>query len=1256
MATLALAIGGQFVGGLVGGPIGATVGRALGALAGSAIDGMLFGEPERRSVRRTAQSDVRLTGSSEGIGVPKLFGWSRLSGNIIWATELEVVTTVTGGGGGGKGFAAPSQPVETEDELIVSFAIGLCEGEVLRMGRIWADGQLLDTEGLTMRFYSGSDTQPVDGLISAKQGAGNAPAYRGLCYIVFERLALKRFGNRIPAISVELCRVVGALERDLRAVTVIPGATEYGYDPTPRLRLVSPGVSVSENVHAEPGVSDFTVSIDELTALCPNLEAVALVVCWFGDDLRCAECQIGPRTEGTSRVIAVSEWLVAGLGRGDVPVVSSHDGGPAYGGTPSDHAVLAAIADLKARGLRVTLYPMILMDIPAGNTLPDPYWGGTGQPSYPWRGRITCDPAPGQVGSPDGTEDIGAQVAAFIGQGYRAMHLHYAAIAATAEADALIIGSEMRGLTTLNDGAGSFPMVDGLVTLAADVRAIVGPDVKLTYAADWSEYAGWQGGGGGEKYFHLDPLWADDNIDAIGIDNYMPVADWRDGTAHLDADAAGSIYDVAYLRANIAGGEGFDWYYSSDADRQAQLRAPISDGAHDEPFVWRFKDLVGFWSNPHYDRPGGVRATEPTAWVPGSKPVWFTEVGCGAVDKGANQPNVFGDAKSSEDGRPYFSTGAPDALMQRQVLRAHLDHWADPATNPEGMVDIHNIYAWTWDARPYPAFPGRRDVWADGVNHATGHWLTGRLGQTSADELAVAVAAEFGIELEVEGAAGPMVSGYVVDGPATAREALEPVLEAAGLDIAVRGGGLSLVSELAAPRATIGHDQLVAEDKPVLSRRRPDPGEQPDRLVLGFLDRERDYLSGTVTALRPDGRGLVASTSALTLDPHAARVAAETMLTRRDGANDEVTFGLSEADAALEPGDVVTLADVGQVRITAIRDARHREVTGRRRSARGAVASEMTRPRPPEPVLGIGRPDVVLAHLPGTPDDPLRSRLVIGAFAEPWPGDVVIDGPDGVTLARLTRPAGIGVLAEDFPAGPVESWDETSELVVDLSWGHPVGDGDAAALEGRRAVAVETDAGGWEVVGFAEAELVAPQRYRLTRLRRGIGGSIAAVGEAAAGRRCMVLDARVMQVPVPDAWLGTTRTLLVYGGPRDFDGVAVDVVLGVGAMLPLPVADLMAERIAGDIAISWRRRSRADTGASVHLTLPLDYAPEAYTVAIYDGETLVRTLQSTVPEAVYTAGQQVADFGGPATDIRIVVSQLSAVYGAGHTSEVMFDD
>ena len=292
-----------------------------------------------------------------------------------------------------------------------------------RLGRIWADGQVLDTEGVTLRFYGGSETQAADSLIEAVQGAGNAPAYRGLCYIVFERLPLGPFGNRIPNIAVELCRVVGELEPQIRAVNVIPGAGEFVYDPVPRVRLVSPGVTASENTHVSASVSDWTVSIDELMALCPNLETVSLVVAWFGDDLRCSHCTIAPRTEGVSRNVSGTTWRVAGLTRAEAQVSSMHDGGLAYGGTPSDASVLAAIADLNARGLKVTLYPLIMMDIPVDNAM--------GQPAYPWRGRIACDPPPGAVGSPDGTGTAAAQVAAFV-PGYRDFILHYAGLAATA--------------------------------------------------------------------------------------------------------------------------------------------------------------------------------------------------------------------------------------------------------------------------------------------------------------------------------------------------------------------------------------------------------------------------------------------------------------------------------------------------------------------------------------------------------------------------------------------------------------------------------------------------------------------------------------------------------------------------------------------------------------------------------------------------------------------------------------------------------
>jgi hypothetical protein len=106
------------------------------------------------------------------------------------------------------------------------------------------------------------------------------------------------------------------------------------------------------------------------------------------------------------------------------------------------------------------------------------------------------------------------------------MVLHYAHLCALAGGvDAFCIGSELRGLTQIRDGADSYPFVAALQALAGDVRSVLGGGTKLGYAADWSEYFGHHSqDGSGDLFFHLDPLWADTAIDFIGIDNYMPLS------------------------------------------------------------------------------------------------------------------------------------------------------------------------------------------------------------------------------------------------------------------------------------------------------------------------------------------------------------------------------------------------------------------------------------------------------------------------------------------------------------------------------------------------------------------------------------------------------------------------------------------------------------------------------------------------------------------------------------------------------------
>ncbi len=383
----------------------------------------------------------------------------------------------------------------------------------------------------------------------------------------------------------------------IRAVTMIPAATEWGYAPYEVFQDAVTGFteyaatqngysaydssqwvvrySEAESAGRIGGAAcDWATSLNSLQNQLPNCELVNLYAAWYGNDLRAGSCMLVPGVTHDGSGEMPNEWQCNGLSRNQAHIVSSVGCNAAYGGTPDDQSLVAAIEDLKGRGLKVCFTPFILMDIPAGNTLPDPCTGAIGQPVYPWRGRITKS-----FETADETQQVAAEVAAFVAQ-YRTFVLHCAQLCADAGGvDAFLLGTELRGLTWLRDAAGSYPFVSALIELAADVKAVL-PDAQLTYAADWSEWFGHQpADGSGDVFFHLDPLWADANIAAIAFDNYWPLSDWRDGAPNADETVKSdgtvtAITDYGYLMGNVRGGEGYDWYYASPADREFKRVAP----------------------------------------------------------------------------------------------------------------------------------------------------------------------------------------------------------------------------------------------------------------------------------------------------------------------------------------------------------------------------------------------------------------------------------------------------------------------------------------------------------------------------------------------------------------------------------------------------------------------------------------------------------------------------------------------------------
>lgn len=203
MAIL-VAVGGALLGSAVG--IGASAGWLIGSLIGT----FLFPSSSGRDQEGPRLGDLSVTSSAAGAPIPIGYGTVRLGGNMIWSTGIEEVKheeEVEGGKGGGG-----SQTITTY-EYFCSFALGFAEGPCDDLLRIWADGKVIydktgqsgsTSAGLKFRLYRGTEEQGQDSLIVADKGTDGTPAYRGLVYVVFDRLPLKDFGNRIPNITAEI--------------------------------------------------------------------------------------------------------------------------------------------------------------------------------------------------------------------------------------------------------------------------------------------------------------------------------------------------------------------------------------------------------------------------------------------------------------------------------------------------------------------------------------------------------------------------------------------------------------------------------------------------------------------------------------------------------------------------------------------------------------------------------------------------------------------------------------------------------------------------------------------------------------------------------------------------------------------------------------------------------------------------------------------------------------------------------------------
>lgn len=738
--------------------------------------------------------------------IPNIYGTVKLAGNVIWLSEVkevkqEYVNTIKTG---------KNSKISQNNVVyyyFISVAIAICKGEVEKIEKVWADNELIDLNNFSHRIYYGTSTQEPDSLIQSIEGINKTCAYKDICYIVFENFPLSNYGNRLPNFTFEVKRKnlydkndKNLLENKITGINLIPACGEFVYSTTVQSKIKSYTDGYNElncnereriNQNNNDGKADCLVSLDNLKNTLPNCEWISVVVSWFGSDLDISKCEIKPKVEynfdGYDFITSTlpDTWYVGKWNRNNAEVVGKdNNGNIRYGGTPSDNSVIELLTELKNRGYKIVLYPMIFMDID----------------NKPWRGYLTGK-----------SNDINSFFTKT--NGYNEFILHYAELSKN-YVDAFIIGSELKGITSINDGNGNFYGVDNLINLAKLTKQIINNDnIKISYASDWSEYhhteAGW---------YNLDDLWSSEYIDFIGIDAYFPLTNLKQENISKNDIING-----------WSSGEFYDYYYDNNGNKNSL-----------EP-QYAIKNINYWWSNNHIN-PNGVQ----TSWIPKSKKIWFTEYGFASVDVTTNEPSKFYDKNSIDGGFPKLSDGISDFYYQRMALEASEEAF-------KSFEFLEEKFVWCWDARPYPYFPSLKNIWSDADSWKYGHWINGKMGIVYAEMLIKQLFLDAGLNTDLIGKVDidENINGIAINTDSSLQEILNLLKKTYFFDFIESNGKFNFISNSLNTDVTdINTDELIIQNEKYISLTSTPSSDLPNKVNVNFLDINNGYDSTIVYSSR----------------------------------------------------------------------------------------------------------------------------------------------------------------------------------------------------------------------------------------------------------------------------------------------------------------------------------------------------------------------------------------------------------------------
>lgn len=255
-------------------------------------------------------------------------------------------------------------------------------------------------------------------------------------------------------------------------------------------------------------------------------------------------------------------------------------------------------------------------------------------------------------------------------------------------------------------------------------------------------------------------------------------------------------------------------------------------------------------------------------------------------------------------------------------------------------------------------------------------------------------------------------------------------------------------------------------------------------------------------------------------------------------------------------------------------------------------------------------------------------------------------GGDYDLIKTMTNGVAMGIMETALPSASSLSLD-FSQAIVTMFTGQLSSITVEQLLAGGNTAVV-----GGEIIRFRVAELIGTGRYRISEMIRGARGTENWIDSHVANEE-FTLVGQAERLDGSPSDLNTVINFKAIRSGQSLEEVEAISPFVVGNSLrPYAPAHLTGSRNgSGDLMLSWQRRDRRGAELALFAPKPMSEIDERYEVDLINGSSVVRTIGSTAPTVVYTAAQQIADFGSIQPVIVVRVYQLSAVVNRGFRVE-----